>query len=588
MPTTEPNKEEFDISLFLRRRWVVISTWLSAVIITAVITFSMRPVYQATAMLVIEKERSNNKISQGTGSATESSGDDYYQTQYKLLKSEALLQSVYQRLELDKAPGLSSIGGYQSLQGLVTVTPVPRTRLVYIKTEYTEPKLTAIIANTMADVFIEQNLSNQLFISKDVLAALQNERPDGQSRAIYESLPAVISDTLIQSLKQQISALDSQIAESSDRYTPRHPVMMAMAIKRETLQTQMKAETDRVIQSIKIDLSGQLMGNNIRLIDKAMTPQFPVKPRKALNMLLAAIGGLVLGLFAAVLTEFIDQTVRTQEDVENKLGLPFLGVVPLSTHYTQAVYNHMLRKEPSITSEAVRNLRTMIDFTEVAQANKSFIVTSTVQGEGKSFLAANIAVAMAQAGEKVLLIEGDMRRSNVHKMFHVPNPKGLSDFLATGTMEELPGLIQASEVKNLSLLVCGPHPPNPAELLNTPKLSSLLTWAKKEYFRVIVDCPPMFPLSDSLLWGKYIPGTIYTVAFAKTRIPLIKTGAKLLGAANVKILGAVINMAKAGGMSYYYGPEDYKYSYSYKADETGKKVKVEAHHERPASPVKPA
>jgi len=567
MSDNQNDKElEFDLTyyldLLLRRRWIVLSVWVSVIIVTALVTFNTRPVYQAQAMLVIEKERGNNVIYQGVGTV-ERGNDDYYQTQYKLLKSEATLKTVHKRLNLGKYPEFADPYGYRKLIKPVVIAPVPRSRLVYIKVDAYERLLAAQIANTIANVYIEQNLSNQLFISKDVLAALQGEKG---SRAVYDSLPAVVNNTLIQDLKRESARLQSQLAEATGRYTPRHPQVVSLAANLKAVQDQIRAETDKIIQSLKIDLSGQLMGNNIRLVDAAMPPIEPIKPRKMFNMLLALMGGFVMGLFAAVLVEFIDQTVRSQEDVENKLGLPFLGVVPMTPFSKKTTaYNHLQLQEHSLIAESIRNLRTMIDFAIVGQKSKSFMVTSTVQGEGKSYVCSNIAVAIAQAGEKILLVDGDLRRSNLHKNFRVSNSRGLSEFLAGGkNTDDLKHLIQPTDVENLSILTCGPRPPNPAELLNTPRLSAFLAWAGEYYDRVIIDCPPMFPISDALLWGKYINSVVYVTSFGKTRVPLIKNGTKRLQSAGIKILGSVVNMSKFGGLSYsYYGYYQYKYNYHY-------------------------
>jgi capsular exopolysaccharide synthesis family protein len=592
MNDNNDNELEFDLSyyldLILRRRWIALSVFVSVVIVVALVTFNTRPVFQAQSLLVIEKERGNTVLYQG-GPTVERGNDDYYQTQYKLLKSEALLKTVYKRLNLESNPEFAGVYGYRKLIGPVAIAPVPRSRLVYIKVDSYDPLLAANIANMVANVFIEQNLSNQLFISKDVLNALQADRAGNQSRAIYESLPAVVNNTLIMDLKRESAKLQSQVAEASGRYTPKHPQVLALTANMQAVQSQIKAETDKVIQSLKIDLSGQLMGNNIRLIDAAMPPLGPIKPRKTFNMLLALIGGAVLGLFAAVLVEFIDQTVRTQEDVENKLGLPFLGIIPLTRQIKdQASYNHLLLQEHSLISESVRNLRTMVDFAEVGSKNKSIIISSTVQGEGKSYVAGNLAAAIAQAGEKVLIVDGDLRRSNMHKVFRISNAKGLSDFLAGGrNTDDLAPLIQATDVPNLSILTCGPRPPNPAELLNTPRLSAFLTWANENYDRVIVDCPPMFPISDALLWGKYINNCIFVACFGKTRVPLIKTAVKRFAASGIKVLGAVVNMSKFGGLSYsYYGY--YQYNYNYGPDAEGHEHDKKHHRKKTEAVPEPA
>jgi len=286
---TEEKELEFDLTyywdLLMRRRWVALSAWLAAIIITALVTFNMRPVYQSQALLVIEKERGNNVVYQG-GPSVERSNEDYYQTQYKLLKSEALLKTVHNRLDLAKHEEFKDPYGYRKLIKPVTIAPVPRSRLVYIKVDSYDRLLASKIANTIAQVFIEQNLSNQLFISKDVLTALQDDK-GGKSRAIYESLPAVVNNPLIQQLKQDTAKLQAQVAEASNRYTAKHPQLMAMTANYEALRGQLKAETDKIIQSLKIDLSGQLMGNNIRLIDAAIPP---LKPHKAAQALQYAAG----------------------------------------------------------------------------------------------------------------------------------------------------------------------------------------------------------------------------------------------------------------------------------------------------------
>jgi len=559
------------LEILLRRIWVVVSVWAVVVIIVALVTFNIRPVYQSSSLIVIEKERGGSANVYQGGSTVERSNEDYYQTQYKLLKSETLLKAVYQKLNLAIVEDFA--GGPGALNSAVVIAPVPRSRLVYIRANSHDPKVSADIANAVASVFIDQNLSNQLFISKDVLNALQNNQSMAESRKLFESLPAVVNNTLIQQLKKDASSLRAQSAELSSRYMPRHPQLLSINANLQAVEDQIHNETDKIIQSLKIDLSGQLMGNNIRLIDPAVPVPTPIKPRKLFNMILAFLGGLVLGLFAAMLVEIIDQTLRTQEDVEHKLKLPFLGIVPFTQQSkSKTVYGHMLLTEHSLTSEAVRNLRTMVDFAEVSQKNKSFMVTSAIQGEGKSYIGVNLAAAIAQAGEKVLIVDGDLRRSTLHRVFRVSNAAGLSGFLSAGrSVEDLSRLIQPTDVENLSLLTCGPRPPNPAELLNTPRLSAFLSWAGAQYDRVIIDCPPIFPISDALLWGKYINSAVFVSKFGKTRVPLIKTAVKQLNSSGIKVLGLVINMSKFGGLTYsYYGSHYYKYNYHYGAEDSEK------------------
>jgi len=584
-PETQTQELELDITHYLnlvsRRRWILISCWASVFLIVALATFNMRPIYTAQSLLIIEKERGGGggRMVSDNESLVERNNEDYYQTQYQLLKSQTLLRKVSTKLNLPRLDDFYGRNAVAKLTGAVTIAPIPRSRLVYIKVETHDPSLSASISNTLAKAYIEQNLSNQLFISQDVLRALQSKQSDTQSRALFDSLPAVVNNPLMQQLKQEAARLQAQMSEFSERYTPRHPQVTSLKARLDTLKSQMTTETDRIVQSLKIDLSGQLMGNNIRLIDPALPPERPSKPKKRLNLLIGLLGGFVAGFLAASLADVIDQTVRTQEDAENKLGLPFLGFVPMTVlDKKDPVYQPMFSKEQSLTSESVRNLRTMIDFAEISQKHKSFLVTSSMQGEGKSYVCANLAVALSQMGDKVLLIDGDMRRSNLHKLFRLSNEKGLSDFLAKSQgVSELEGLMQQTSSDRLSVLVCGSRPPNPAELLNTPRLAALIAWAQEHYDRVVVDCPPMFPISDTLLWAKHIPACMFIVKYGKTRVPLIKAATKRLLNADVKILGAAVNMARFGGLSYsYYGHYYHNYNYyHYYHDETGESEKRE-------------
>ncbi|MBI3289607.1 MAG: polysaccharide biosynthesis tyrosine autokinase, partial [Elusimicrobia bacterium] len=304
------------------------------------------------------------------------------------------------------------------------------------------------------------------------------------------------------------------------------------------------------VESLKTELSGQLQGNNVRIIDPAKLPDRPIRPRKALALVFGLIGGCVLGVFTALIIEMLDQTVRTQDDVERKLGIPFLGLIPFSRHKKDAkVYAPLTSADVSLLSEAFRNLRTLVGYAESVASEPVILVTSTLQEEGKSFVATNMAVAFAQLGQKVLLIDGDLRRPRQHRNLQLSSEKGLSDFLS-GALSSPEDIVQKTDVRNLDAIVCGPRPPNPAELLNTESMVRFLDWARKHYSRVIVDCPPVFPISDILLWGHHVKQTAFVTRFGRTRVPLIRTACARLRVAGLKILGGVINGARLGTMTY--------------------------------------
>ena len=551
------------IEVIMRRRWILISALAIVFISTALVTFLTKPEYQASSLLVIEKERNAGSTFYAGGALIESTNDDYYQTQYKLLQSESLTQKVYDDQALAKEPDFSGIGKFRKA---IAVVPVLRSRLVYVRLQSHDANLAARAANALAEAFVEENLANQMFISKDILQALKISGDSSQARQTYESLPSVVNNILIQNLKGEHAKLEAQFAEMSQRFTPKHPAMIALKSNMVALKREIDAETDKIMASLKTELSGQLRGNNVRIVDPAQVPKSPFKPKKTQALLLGLFGGLVVGLLLSFVVEAIDQSIRTQEDVENKLDLPYLGLVPLSFQKEGKVYESLLAKGSSLTSEAMRNLRTMIDFTGVSHKAKAMLIASSVQGEGKTYVGANLAVVFAQLGERVLLIDGDLRRSSVHRIFKLSNQRGLSDFLAVGEdVSELAPMLQDSEVPNLKVLTGGVRPPNPSELLNTPRLGAVVAWAKANFDRVIVDCTPMFPINDTLLWGRHVPAAVFIVRYGKTRIPLIRNARRKLEAGGMNVLGVALNSATHRGLTYasygYYYYHQYYHAY---------------------------
>lgn len=548
MPEPAPPTDDLDLTRYLdvilRRRWIVAAATVIVFVTTALITFTTRPLYQASALLVIEKERGGAVQS---GSMVENSNDDYYQTQYKLLQSRSLLAKVYADLKLAETEDFKDPRGLEKLQKAVTISPVLRSRLVYVRADSHDPKLAAAVSNHLAETFVEQNLSNQLFISKEVLQALQMK----EGRTAYDSLPAVVNNPLIQTLKGEYAKLQTSFAELSSRYTPKHPAVVQVRSSMAALGAQIATETERVVASLKTELSGQLKGNNVRIVDNAISPEKPFRPKRLANLILGLISGLAFGLGLGFLAEMLDQSIRTQEDVESRLRQPFLGIIPQAVVKKKEIYASLLSTEPSLTSESFRNLRTMIDFAGIDGKSRSLLVTSTVQGEGKTYVAANLAVALAQLGESVLLIDGDLRRPSIHRGFEISSEKGVSDFLVSGRhVDELDALIFKHDIPGLSVLPCGPRAPNPSELLNTPRLGALIAWARARYDRVLVDCTPMFPISDTLLWGRHVPQAVFVVRYGATRTPLIATACQKLSAGGIKPLGMAINGVKTGGLSY--------------------------------------
>ncbi|MBI4676089.1 MAG: polysaccharide biosynthesis tyrosine autokinase [Elusimicrobia bacterium] len=571
MPFTERPQDQPEVDLneliarLSRRRWVIAGTWLAVVAAGIIHLATTTPVYEASAMLNIEKERGSGAIYINNGAFVESKNEDYYQTQYNLLRRYSLIEKVHRDLDMSDHPEFGGPSGVAALVDAVRIVPVPKSRLVHVKASSRDPETASRIANAIAETFTAENLSHQLFISRDVLQALQAESGSAKGRKLYESLPNVVNSSLIQGLKGDYFKLESQAAELSQKVTPKHPAMIALKSNMAALRTQIGAETERIVGSLKAELSGQLRGNNVRVVEPARAPTSPSRPQRKTVIPLTVFGGMALALCVGLLVDGLDQSVRGEKDVEEKLRLPFLGLIPQGRRRSgERIYQHILSKEQTFSGESFRGLRTMVEFAGVGGKAKAMLVTSALEQEGKSFISANLAVTFATMGEEVLLIDGDLRRPSLHKVLGLPLEKGLSDFLAAGqNASEVQALLKTTEVPGLKVLTCGTRPPNPSELLNTPRVAALLAWAASHFDRVVVDTAPILPIHDTLLWARHAPSAVIVVRYGKTRASAAQSAARKAHAAGCKVLGAVVNAARPTGLAY---PDRYHYYHSYHGD----------------------
>jgi capsular exopolysaccharide synthesis family protein len=564
------NEQEVDLNLsqyleiLARRRWIVVSVAFIVFVAAACYAMFSAPVFRATTVLNIEREGAGAAPGQGL---VEIQDEEYFETQFKLIESDTALRRVYADLDLGASKDFA--GGIASLKSAISVVQMPRTRLCNVNVDSKDPMVAMKISYALSQYFVEQNLNNKLYMSKDVLDALQTRMKGADADKTNQSLPSVVNNKLIQDIKAQIFEGEAQLADLRMKYTDSHPALISLKSRLASMHKVLNNEVDNIVSSLKTELSGQLRANNVRIVDQPQLPDKPIRPKKTLAMVFGLVGGLSLGIMAALLIEMLDQTVRTHEDVERRLGLPFLGLIPFSRQKKgAAIYAPLLSAEVSLLSESFRNLRTMVGFAEAIEGEPILLVTSTVQEEGKSFVASNLAVAMAQLGQKVLIVDGDLRRPRQHGNLRASSERGLIDFLS-GAETDPGALVQKTEITNLEIITCGTRPPNPAELLNTEQLAQFVIWARARYTRVIIDCPPVFPISDIQLWGRHVKPTVFVTRFGRTRVPLIQTACARLRASGIRILGGVINGARLGTMTYADGRYYEQYYRDYVDSEKG-------------------
>ncbi|MET7466280.1 polysaccharide biosynthesis tyrosine autokinase [Nonomuraea sp. NPDC005501] len=283
----------------------------------------------------------------------------------------------------------------------------------------------------------------------------------------------------------------------------------------------------------------------VTVVDPARVPEMPVSPRPLINLAVGLIIALLVAMGTLALRDRLDTTVKTSEALREASQRPTLGIIA----YERSAKNHPLivrRKGGSSRAEAFRSLRTNLQFIGVDRQPKSLVVTSCLPNEGKSSTSSNLAIALAQAGWRVLLVDGDLRRPRLPDYFGIEGGIGLTDVLIGKV--SLQSVIQTWGESRLFVLPCGQIPPNPSELLGSGGMRQLLAELTADYDIVIIDAPPLLPVTDAATLSALCDGTILVARHGRTRHEHIVRGTELLSRVNARVVGTVLNFipAKAG------------------------------------------
>ena len=709
-----------------KRRYTVATFFIIVATITLIRTLSAVPVYTSSSRLLIEKAEPSSMMMNYYYAPYD---PEFYETQYHLIKSASVAKKVVKALSLEttygsyvknEPPNRSLIGsimgwfdGLYSVMlnvlgvrenvknddkggqhvsddrsrgealdkmviGGLAVNPVRESRMVDIAFTSTNPTLSSLIINSVANAYIEtildmrmsssrmaiqwmtkkaQDESEKLkksenrlqdYIRKNDIVTLENrvaiipqklselgshllkaETKRKEMEALYkrvtglsgslrkaETIPAIASDPTLQSLRQQSLKAEQNIIDLSKKYGPKHPVMIRAKGEFAALKERRKEEVKRVVESIKNEfeisreneesLSSTLSKTkgeainlnekfiqygilkreqensrqlydalvkkikeqnitenvqtvNVWIVEKAQTPQAPDTRNRFRNIILGIIVGLFGGAGLAFFFEYLDNTVKTPEEVEAVLGVPVLGVAPL-LRSKEKVPEEIVLKEPlSPFAESYKTMRTSILLSSAESHPKSILVTSMSPGEGKTVTSVNIATAIAQSEHSVLLIDCDLRKPRIHKVFNLDNSKGLSTCLAGASDMDI---VSMGPSKNLSIITSGPLPPNPSELLGSKKMQELMDCFGAKYDIILCDSPPLLTVSETLRLSSMVEGTIVVAKSGKTTYDVAKRGLKMLGDIDSHIIGLIIN-----GMDTRKGGHYYYYNYGY-ADES--------------------
>jgi succinoglycan biosynthesis transport protein ExoP len=455
--------------------------------------------------------------------------------------------------------------------------------------------LNAAVTQAKAERLLKQALYKQL-------ESLQN------SKAALDTFPAILSNTYIQQQKAELAQQQSQYTQLSEKLGERHPEMLKARSAIELAQAKLDGEVAKVVQSIRneylaslakensligalnqqkaeaqamnrkaIDdgvlerdvqsskqiyesllqraketgVSTELRTSNIRVVDSAEQPSTPVSPRKLLSLTLSVAGGVVLALGLVFFFEYLDSSLKSPDEIRTYLGLPTLGMVPALNPKTWKGRDPLINAGvPPNFAEAFRAMRTNVLFSAADEGCRSLVVTSTGPGEGKSVVAANLAIGLAQAGQRVILIDGDMRRPRAHEMFRQKLEPGLSNLLVGHSVAS--AAIRKSGVPGVWLLTAGRIPPNPAELLGSQRFKKFIELLAQHFDSIIIDSPPIMAVTDAAVAAGAATGILFVVGSEMTSRYAAKTAMDQLENGRPHFVGAVLNRVDLERNAYYY------------------------------------
>lgn len=549
---------------------------------------SQTPIYHTTARVQVV-----------TASASVSNPYSFYtdqqlaQTYVQTIKTSPILEAVSQKL------------GYPVSAGQISASIVSGTQLIDIVVEDSDPQHVADITNTLVDVFTqsvsdaqskrfsasEDSLKNQITQVEAQITSLQAQSSVVSEAKFQESIDKSKAEMErlqgeIVSVKADINKLAIRPVDPYGRTPTPSPEILRSVDEKQLLLNQLQTNYDQFSSiysnlvvlgssSGNVDSNSQQMQStlaiyqqirsnllsnyeNIRLtkltsatnivsIEPAITPNRPIRPQPLTNTGLGAVVGLLLAGAIVFLVEYLDDTIKTAEQVGQLLGLPVIGYIAEIEHGQETVYVSDNPRSP--VAEAFRTLRTNLEFAGVDQPLKTLLVVSVHPGEGKSTIAANLSITLAQGGKQVMLIDADLRRPQIHYVFGLPNRAGLSDLFRDST--SLADVTRFWKDSTLGIVTSGSIPPNPADLLASKKMESILAFAKQSADIVIVDAPP-FLVADASILASRVDGILLVIRPGKTPMDAALSTLEQIKRSGGRIVGVVMNRIPRN-RPYYYG-----------------------------------
>ena len=545
-------------------------------------------------------------------------------------KSGVLMQKEGFRLLLDNIKGevgnsfrvelLSADQIVQKLREEIKASEAGRlTSIIKVSYQNTDPVLARDVVNTLVQSYLEQSVGfkseeagRAVGFVEEQLDALRGELDKAEKNLqTYKSASGVMMlDSEAEALIQQIAQKEKASAELEvqkrallTEYTDAHPAVRNINRQQEAIRKQLasyeahiktmpQAERDLAkltrISKVNADIYTFLLQkheeariaqastlSNINIVDPAITPEKPVKPKKKQYLLLGLLLALGLGIGLAFLQEYLDDTIKSADEAKRVMGFPLLAIIPHISAFegqNKSAKNMIITQhEPkSAVSEAFRALRTSLHFSGINKENKIILITSSFPQEGKSIVSSNLSSVIAQTKARVLIIDCDLRRSSLHEKFGHSKTPGLSEIL-TGDIT-FAKAIHDTGIDGLDLISAGTNPPNPSELLGSEAMRQLITTQRKNYDYIVIDAPPVMAVSDAPVLTSVCDLVVLVVEAGRVPIKIAQRMREMLSTIKAPVAGIVFNDKSGKGETYeYYGSRYYGkgYGYGYYSDENG-------------------
>ena len=528
----------------IRQYWNLFKKWLWLLAVGALLAGGIAyavnrnttPVYQAGSTLMITPGSAPSLDNYNALYAAERLARTYAE----LLSSGPVMEETQRRLNEVAAtdPALAD----QGLAFQASAQPLRDTQLLGLQVTGTDPERIAAAANLLLEVFGEWLNDIQQSRYSDSKASLEAEM--ARAQASIQEVEAAIREVQARQDEadaNELARLQDQLGQYRSSYT--------------TLLNSYSS----------ISLAEASSGDTVTVVSRAEVPRAPIRPQVMRNSLLAAVAGILLAAGIAFLVEYLDDTVKTPDDAQ-EVGLGILATVQRAGGNGKKRPQELfaLNQTRSPVTEAYRTLRTNLQFSSLDRPVHCLVVTSAMAAEGKTTTVANLAVVMAQAGKRVLLVDADLRRPAVHRLFGLNNRSGLTDALV-GEPAALNSFLRETDVKNLRVLTSGPVPPNPQELLGSQRMEDLLQRLRREADLILIDTPPSLVVADANVLAARTDGVLLVVNADRTRRMAVQQATEGLRQVGASVLGGVLNMVdiRRGGGAGYYSYYGHSYSHYY-------------------------